>query len=65
VIARKPKRAERTCLVLIDGAQQDIEQLLASRRKLPLLCAPAAPLKRPPGPARRPQGCPGHAADLH
>ncbi len=49
VIARAPLQAERACLVLIDGAQQDIEQVLASRRKLPSLRAPAPRLK-----ARRP-----------
>ena len=32
-------------LVLIDGARDDIEQVLASRRKLPSLCQPAPPLK--------------------
>ena len=46
VIARDPVAAERACLVLIDGAQEDIEQVLASRRKLPSLHAPAALLKR-------------------
>ncbi len=45
VIARNPAKAERACLVLIDGAQEDIEQVLASRRKLPSLAAPAARLK--------------------
>jgi DNA-binding FadR family transcriptional regulator len=45
VIARDPKKAERASLVLIDGAQDDIEQVLASRRKLPSLSAPATPLK--------------------
>ncbi len=45
VIARNPARAEKACLVLIDGAGQDIEQVLASRRKLPSLSAPAANLK--------------------
>ena len=45
VIARKPLRAERACGVLIDGAQADIEQVLASRKKLPSLKAPAARLK--------------------
>ena len=49
VIARQPDKAERACLVLIDGAQDDIEQVLASRRKLPSLSRPAPPLKaRPP-----------------
>lgn len=45
VIARQPAKAERACLVLIDGAQEDIEQVLASRRKLPSLAAPAPRLK--------------------
>ena len=45
VIARNPDQAERACLVLIAGAQDDIEQVLASRRKLPSLAAPAARLK--------------------
>ena len=45
VIARDPARAEKACLVLIDGAQADIELVLASRRKLPSLSAPAARLK--------------------
>lgn len=37
VIARQPARAERAILVLIDGANEDIEAVLASRRKLPRL----------------------------
>ena len=45
VIARSPQRAEKASLVLIDGAQEDIEAVLASRRKLPSLSAPAAQLK--------------------
>ena len=45
VIARAPQRAERAILVLIDSARDDIEQVLASRRKLPSLAAPAARLK--------------------
>lgn len=45
VIARDPARAEKACLVLIDSAQADIELVLASRRKLPSLSAPAARLK--------------------
>ncbi len=53
VIARDPERAERACLVLIDGAQADIELVLASRRKLPSVAAPAARLKaRRSGPLR-------------
>jgi len=45
VIARAPRKAEQAILVLIDGAGEDIEQVLASRRKLPSLAAPAARLK--------------------
>jgi DNA-binding FadR family transcriptional regulator len=45
VIARAPHRAEKAILVLIDGARDDIEQVLASRRKLPSLNLPAPPLK--------------------
>jgi len=41
VIARNPLRAEKACLVLIDGAADDIEQVLASRRKLPSVAQPA------------------------
>ena len=45
VISGDPAKAERASLVLIDGARDDIEQVLASRRKLPSLQLPAAPLK--------------------
>jgi DNA-binding FadR family transcriptional regulator len=45
VIARAPQKAERAILVLIDGARDDIEQVLATRRKLPSLAAPALRLK--------------------
>jgi DNA-binding FadR family transcriptional regulator len=45
VIERDPARAEKAILVLIDGAAQDIELVLGSRRKLPSLAAPAARLK--------------------
>jgi DNA-binding FadR family transcriptional regulator len=41
VIARDPRKAERASLVLIDGAREDIEQVIASRRKLPSLSGPA------------------------
>ena len=37
VIARSPAKAERAILVLIDGAHQDIELVLRSRRDLPRL----------------------------
>jgi DNA-binding FadR family transcriptional regulator len=45
VIARNPARAERAALTLIDSAQQDIEQVLASRRQLPSVAAPPVRLK--------------------
>ncbi len=45
VIARKPERAERAVLVLIDGARKDIEQILASRKRLPKISRPATQLK--------------------
>ena len=45
VIARDPVRAEKAILKLINGAHQDIEQVLASRRSLPRLSRPAQPLK--------------------
>ena len=45
VIARQPDQAERACLVLIDSAREDIEQVIASRRKLPSLRLPAPRLK--------------------
>jgi DNA-binding FadR family transcriptional regulator len=44
VIAHDPVRAERAVLVLIDSAANDIEQVLASRRRLPRLDLPATPL---------------------
>ena len=45
VIARAPQKAERAALVLIDGANDDIEAVLASRRKLPTLSNPPPQLK--------------------
>jgi hypothetical protein len=45
VIARTPVVAERAALHLIDSARDDIEQVLASRRKLPSVVAPAQRLK--------------------
>jgi DNA-binding FadR family transcriptional regulator len=45
VIARNPSRAEKAILVLIDGAHDDIEEILHSRRKLPNLDQPAPCLK--------------------
>ena len=45
VIAGAPPKAERAILVLIDGAREDIDLVLASRRKLPSLSGPAQRLK--------------------
>ncbi len=47
VIARNPAKAEKAALVLIDGAADDIELVLASRRKLPSLAQPAQRLAAP------------------
>ena len=41
VIAGRPERAEKAIRVLIDGAREDIEEVLASRRRLPQIHAPA------------------------
>jgi DNA-binding FadR family transcriptional regulator len=54
VIARNPAKAERAVMVLIEGARQDIELVLASRRKLPVVSGAATPIKsktRPKFPA--------------
>jgi DNA-binding FadR family transcriptional regulator len=45
VIARSPAKAEKAVLILIDGAHEDIEQVLASRKRLPRLNSPASLLK--------------------
>jgi DNA-binding FadR family transcriptional regulator len=45
VIAKQPELAERTILMLIDGAHADIEQVLASRKRLPKLNLPASHLR--------------------
>lgn len=45
VAAHDPATAEKAILVLIDGARQDIEEVLATRRKLPSLNLPAHRLK--------------------
>ncbi len=45
VLARSPDQAEQAILVLIDAARDDIELVLASRRKLPSLARPASRLK--------------------
>jgi DNA-binding FadR family transcriptional regulator len=48
VIAHKPEQAERASLRLIDSARDDIEQVLASGRKLPWLRRDAAAGRRQP-----------------
>jgi DNA-binding FadR family transcriptional regulator len=45
VIAHRPDEAEAAIRVLIDGAKEDIEEVLASRRRLPSLSGPARQLK--------------------
>ena len=45
VIAKQPALAERAILVLIDGAHEDIEQVLATRKRLPKLNQPAPHLR--------------------
>jgi DNA-binding FadR family transcriptional regulator len=45
VRARAPEAAEAASLAQIEGARRDIELVLASRRKLPSLSAPASRLK--------------------
>ena len=45
VIARSPQKAERAIIVLIEGANDDIEEVLSSRRRLPQLGLPAPRLK--------------------
>jgi DNA-binding FadR family transcriptional regulator len=45
VIARDPVRSEKAILVLIDGANSDIEHVLSSRRRLPKVNFPAHALK--------------------
>jgi len=50
VIERSPIKAEIASRLLIDGARKDIDQVLASRRKLPSLNAPARRLKAQPPP---------------
>jgi DNA-binding FadR family transcriptional regulator len=45
VIAHHPAKAEKAVLVLIDGAREDIDQVLASHKRLPRLARPA-PLLR-------------------
>jgi DNA-binding FadR family transcriptional regulator len=45
VAGHRPAKAEKAILMLIDGAHQDIEQVLAHRKKLPRLNVPAPRLK--------------------
>lgn len=45
VIAHDPARAEKAVLVLIDGAREDIDAVLASRKRLPRLNLPASQLR--------------------
>lgn len=45
VIAHDPIGAEKASLVLIEGAYNDIESVLAGRKRLPRLDLPAAPLR--------------------
>jgi DNA-binding FadR family transcriptional regulator len=45
VIAHDPAKAERAVIRLIDGARQDIEEVLGSRRRLPRLSRPPPRLK--------------------
>jgi DNA-binding FadR family transcriptional regulator len=45
VAERKPVKAERAVLVLINGAHADLEQVLVSRRKLPRLDQPGSRLR--------------------
>jgi DNA-binding FadR family transcriptional regulator len=45
VVAHHPARAEKAILVLIDGARDDIETVLASRKRLPRLNEPVRMLR--------------------
>ena len=45
VIAHDPGKAETAIRVLIDGAKEDIDKVLTSRRRLPKLSNPASRLK--------------------
>ncbi|WP_298924164.1 FadR/GntR family transcriptional regulator [uncultured Ramlibacter sp.] len=51
VAARQPAKAEKAVLVLIDGAREDIEEVLATRKRLPQLNLPAPHLKAALNPA--------------
>ncbi|NNU43864.1 FadR/GntR family transcriptional regulator [Ramlibacter montanisoli] len=56
VIARNPAKAERAILGLIDSAGDDIDAVLASRRRLPRVDAPARLLRETGGVRRPPAG---------
>jgi DNA-binding FadR family transcriptional regulator len=45
VAAHNPAKAEKAATVLIDGAREDIEAVLAGSRRPPRVSAPARPLK--------------------
>jgi DNA-binding FadR family transcriptional regulator len=45
VVAQNPDKAEKAIRVLIEGAHQDMEHVLTSRRKLPSLSGPAKFIK--------------------
>ncbi|MGV0958353.1 MAG: FadR/GntR family transcriptional regulator [Limnohabitans sp.] len=46
VIARSPAKAERALMVLINGANDDIERVLSTRRKLPRVSGSSARLSK-------------------
>ncbi len=58
VIARNPAKAERAVMVLIEGARNDIDQVLTSRRKLPVVSGAATPIKLKTKLAKRPAKTP-------
>ena len=45
VVAQDPERAEQAILKLIDGARDDIQLVLGSRKRLPKITRPASQLK--------------------
>jgi len=45
LVARKPAKAERAIMVLIEGAKDDIDLVLSSRKKLPVVSGLATPIK--------------------
>jgi DNA-binding FadR family transcriptional regulator len=46
VTDREPAAAERAVMVLIEGAKKDIDQVLSSRKRLPVVSGVATPIKR-------------------